>query len=313
MKVGDLMEHRLLEYFLAVGEELHFTKAADRLGITQPTLSHQIRLLEQELNTPLFQRSGKKNHLTQAGQILMEHARRVLYELEQARLEIGQLTGLQRGMLRIGCSGNHLLESKLISFHRQFPGIELTVIELATEETHAGLLSNQLDLGVVFLPLQDEQIVSRPLFDEELVLIVSGRHEFAALPKVNLEQLAALPLILFPPKFFVRRLFDTACAKSGISLKPVMELSTMESQVQMVRHHVGGTILPASYAKTLHGRSSASGSGSAGDLPGGLGRGGDLAVVPLAEPVPRKKVGLVYRDSTFMDPTLQAFIRHLTG
>lgn len=289
------MEHRLLEYFIAVGEDLHFTKAAERLGITQPTLSHQIRLLEQELGTALISRVGKKNYLTQAGSILLEHARRVVYEVEQAKLEIGQISGVQRGQLRIGCSGNHLLESKLISFHRQHPGIELTVLELATEETRSGLLANQLDLGVVFLPLQDEQIVSRPLYDEELVLVVSNLHAYAELPEVTLEQVARLPLVLFPPKFYVRQLLDTACAEQGIEIRPVMELSTMESQVQMVLHHVGGTVLPSSYARTLT----------------GTNRRGGIAVVPLAEPVPRKNVGLVYRSSTYMDPTLQAFIRHL--
>ncbi|GJM81170.1 hypothetical protein HMSSN139_36660 [Paenibacillus sp. HMSSN-139] len=72
------MEHRLLEYFIAVGEDLHFTRAAERLGISQPTLSHQIRLLEQELGTALISRIGKKNYLTQAGSILLEHARRVV-------------------------------------------------------------------------------------------------------------------------------------------------------------------------------------------------------------------------------------------
>lgn len=290
------MEHRLLEYFIAVGENLHFTKAAERLGITQPTLSHQIRLLEQELGTSLIQRIGKKNYLTQAGAILLEHARRVVYEVEQAKLEIGQITGVQRGQLRIGCSGNHLLEDKLISFHRQYPGIELTVLELATEETRAGLLANQLDLGVVFLPLQDEQIVSRPLFDEALVLVVSSQHAYAELPEVTLEQVAQLPLVLFPPKFYVRQLLDTACADQGIEIRPVMELSTMESQVQMVIHHVGGTVLPGSYARTLT----------------STNRRGGITVVPLAQPVPHKNVGLVYRRSTFMDPTLQAFIDHLT-
>lgn len=290
------MEHRLLEYFIAVGEDLHFTKAAERLGITQPTLSHQIRLLEQELGTALIQRIGKKNYLTQAGAILLEHARRVVYEVEQAKLEIGQITGVQRGQLRIGCSGNHLLEDKLISFYRQYPGIELTVLELATEETRAGLLANQLDLGVVFLPLQDEQIVSRPLFDEALVLVVSSEHAYAELPEVTLEQVAQLPLVLFPPKFYVRQLLDTACADQGIEIRPVMELSTMESQVQMVIHHVGGTVLPGSYARTLT----------------STNRRGGITVVPLAQPVPHKNVGLVYRRSTFMDPTLQAFIDHLT-
>lgn len=220
----------------------------------------------------------------------------MIYEVEQAKLEIGQITGVQRGQLRIGCSGNHLLEDKLISFHRQYPGIELTVLELATEETRAGLLANQLDLGVVFLPLQDEHIVSRPLFDEALVLVVSSQHAYAELPEVTLEQVAQLPLVLFPPKFYVRQLLDTACAEQGIEIRPVMELSTMESQVQMVIHHVGGTVLPGSYARTLTSTNRRSG----------------ITFIPLAEPVPHKNVGLVYRRSTFMDPTLQAFIRHLT-
>lgn len=287
------VEYRLLEYFLAVAEELHFTKAADRLGITQPTLSHQIRLLEQELGTPLFHRSGKKTYLTQPGAILMEHARRVVHELEQAKLEIGELAGLQRGRLRIGCSGNHLLTGALISFHRQYPGIELNVVELATDETYEGLMSNRLDLGVVFLPLEDEQLINLPLYDEELVLAVSKEHPLASSEKVELQQLAGIPLVLFQPKFFVRQMINAACGNAGVSLKPVMELSTMESQVQMVLQQVGGTVLPLSYAKALH-------------QP-------DIAVIPLADPTPRKQVGLVYRKTMYMDNTIQAFIRHLTS
>ncbi|WP_410768488.1 LysR family transcriptional regulator [Fontibacillus sp. BL9] len=286
------MEHRLLDYFLAVAEELHFTKAAEKLGITQPTLSHQIRLLEQEVGTPLFHRSGKRIHLTQPGIILMEHARRVFHELEQAKLEIGELAGLKRGRLRIGCSGNHLITHALISFHHEYPGIDLNVIELATDETHEGLLGNHLDLGVVFLPLEDEQFVSLPLFDEELALIVSRDHALASSLSVELKQLDSLPLVLFQPKFLVRQMIDAACESAGLSLKPVMELSTMESQIQMVAHRVGGTILPASYANAL--------------------RNPDVAVIPFVQPAPRKKVGLVYRKNMFLDNTIQAFINHLS-
>ncbi|MNO60287.1 HTH-type transcriptional regulator CynR [compost metagenome] len=287
------MEHRLLDYFIAVAEELHFTKAADKLGISQPTLSHQIRLLEHELGTSLFHRSGKKNHLTQAGMILLEHARRVSYELDQAKLEIGELVGMQRGRLRIGCSGNHLLTEALISFHRQHPGIELIVIELATDETRDGLLENRLDLGVVFLPLQDEQLVSLPLFDEELVLAVSSDHELASLKYIQLEQLAQLPLVLFPHKFLVRQMIESACQGIGIALNPVMELSTMESQLQMTAQQVGATVLPKSYAAATQ-------------------LGGHITFIPFAEPSPKKNVGIVYRKDIYMDTTIQSFINHLT-
>lgn len=286
------MEHRLLEYFLTVAEELHFTRAADKLGISQPTLSHQIRLLEHELGTPLFHRSGKKNHLTQAGQVLMEHARRIFFELEQAKLEIGDIIGRQRGRLRIGCSGNHLLTSALISFHRKYPGIELTVIELATEETCDGLLNNQLDIGVVFLPLDDERLVSIPLYDEELVAAVSPEHPFAARKELDLHQLGQTPLILFPKKFLVRQMIDTACNQIGITLQPVMELSTMESQLQMAEYNVGAAIFPRSYAETIHHR--------------------NILFLPITEPAPRKSVGIVYRKDFFMDTTIQAFIEQLS-
>lgn len=285
------MEHRLLDYFLVLAEELHFTKAADRLGITQPTLSHQIKLLEHELGTPLFQRSGKKTYLTSAGNILMEHAQQVHHELTQARLKIGELSGLKRGRLRIGCSGNHLLTESLISFHQLHPDIELTVMELATDETLEGLLANRLDLGVVFLPLEDEQLMSRPLFDEELVFIISKHHKLASIQQITLSELRDIPLILFQKKFLARQMLDQACRQTGVTLNPVIELSTMDSQIRMVEQGVGATILPASYAA--------------------ITRSTDLAIIPLAPSAPRKKVGLVYKKSTFLDPALNQFILHL--
>lgn len=287
------MEHRLLEYFIAVSEELHFTKAAENLGISQPTLSHQIRLLEDQLGTPLFHRSGKKIHLTQAGSVLLEHARRIFRELDQAKLVIGELAGLRRGRLRIGCSGNHLLIQSIISFHRQFPGIELSVVELATEETRDRLLSGQLDLGVVFLPLKDEQLVSLPLYKEELVVIVPTDHPLAESSSIKLHELAQSPLVLFPPKFLARQMLDSACAEIGIQLSPVIELSTMESQCQMVAHHVGLSVVPKSYTATL--------------------RDSRLISIPIAEPSPHRSVGIVYRKDTYMDTAIQAFVQHLSS
>jgi len=285
------MEHRLLEYFLAVCEELHFTRAAEKLGISQPTLSHQIRLLERELGAPLFHRSGKKTILTQAGEILLGHAHRVINELKLARLEINELSGLQRGKLRIGCSGNHLLTDALVAFHRLYPGIELTVTELSTEETREGLLHNHLDVGVVFLPLFDEQLAYRPLYDEELVLAISSRHEYASYSNITIQQMANLSLVLFPQKFLVRQMIDSACAELEIQLNPVMELSTLESQLHMAEQNVGGTILPKSYGKTVV--------------------SDKIAIIPLVDPAPRKKVGLVYRKDTSKSPIISAFIDHL--
>ncbi|OXL85163.1 LysR family transcriptional regulator [Paenibacillus sp. SSG-1] len=285
------MDFRLLEYFLAVCEELHFTKAAVQLGISQPTLSQQIRLLEERVGMPLFQRIGKRNYLTEAGQTLKEHALNIFHELEQAQSEINELKGMQRGRLTIGCSGNHLLTRTLISFHQKQPGISISVVELATEETRAGLLANKLDLGVVFLPLEDEQLVSKELYTEELCLAVAKQHPLAAAEAVKLDQLTEVPLILFPEKFLVRQMVDSYSAQAGVQLQPAFELSTMDSMLQMVRLGVGATILPRSY----------------------LLQGSDPSIrtVPIVEPVPQKKVGIVYRKQTFLSTAMLAFINEL--
>ncbi|MGN7170027.1 LysR family transcriptional regulator [Paenibacillus cellulositrophicus] len=285
------MDFRLLEYFLAVCEELHFTKAAVQLGISQPTLSQQIRLLEERVGMPLFQRIGKRNYLTEAGQTLKEHALNIFHELEQAQSEINELKGMQRGRLTIGCSGNHLLTRTLISFHQKQPGISISVVELATEETRAGLLANKLDLGVVFLPLEDEQLVSKELYTEELCLAVAKQHHLAAAEAVKLDQLTEVPLILFPEKFLVRQMVDSYSAQAGVQLQPAFELSTMDSMLQMVRLGVGATILPRSY----------------------LLQGSDPSIrtVPIVEPVPQKKVGIVYRKQTFLSTAMLAFINEL--
>ncbi|MBD0382494.1 LysR family transcriptional regulator [Paenibacillus sedimenti] len=286
------MEYRLLEYFLAVCEELHFTKAAEKLGISQPTLSQQIRLLEHRLGTPLFQRIGKKVFVTEAGQILHKHSRNMFHELGQAQAAINEIRGMQRGRLRIGCSGNHLLTETILSFHARYPKIELSVTELATEETKEGLLSNQLDLGVVFLPDEDEHLQRIPLYHERLELVVSSKHELAKADSIPLRDLDKLPIAMLQKKFYVRQMIDDCTGQIGFPLKPVLELSTLESLLQMAKNNLGGAIVPESYVKSVSGRSG-------------------ISSIPIVDPVPQKEVGIVYRKDMFMCTTMDTFIKEL--
>ncbi|WP_409346325.1 LysR substrate-binding domain-containing protein [Paenibacillus sp. MBLB4367] len=285
------MDYRLLAYFLAVCEELHFTRAAEKLGISQPTLSHQIRQLENRLGAPLFRRIGKKTFLTEAGGILQKHALKAFHELDQAQAAINELRGMKRGKLRIGCSGNHLLTSALMDFHVLYPDIELSVTELATEETKEGLLSNQLDIGVVFLPLDDEQLDSIPLFDERLLLVVSRSHKLAGAECVRLDELRGIDLVLLQSKFLVRQMFDHYCEEAGFLPKPIMELSTLDSLLQMAARHIGGAILPGSYVAHLNDPS--------------------IRKIPIVDPIPHKTVGIVYPKEMFRYASINAFIAQL--
>ncbi|MFD0678710.1 MULTISPECIES: LysR family transcriptional regulator [unclassified Paenibacillus] len=285
------MEHRLLEYFIAVCEELHFTRAAEKLGISQSTLSHQIQLLEHRVGAPLFTRIGKKTYRSEAGEILLKHSLNLFHELDQAKAAINELSSMQRGRLRIGCSGNHLLTSAMISFYKQFPGVELSVTELATDETKEGLLTNQLDIGVIFLPLEDDLLESIPLYNEELQLVVSDSSSLAEARFIEMKDLQSYPIMMLQKKFLVRQMMDNYCAQYGFVVKPILELSTLDSLLQMAKSNIGGAVLPRSYLKNIE----------------SLG----IRAIPIQDPVPQKSVGIVYRKETYMCASIQTFIREL--
>lgn len=129
------MELKQLEYFMALCRELHFTRAAEKLNIAQPSLSQQIRLLEHEIGMPLFNRSGKRTVMTEAGNILLQHCYNIFHELSQARDAISELQGLKRGTLKIGALltvVNYLLPRTVVEFHHDYPNIELSVLGLRT-------------------------------------------------------------------------------------------------------------------------------------------------------------------------------------
>lgn len=291
------VDYRLLVYFLAVCEDLHFTKAAEKLGISQPTLSQQIRLLEDRVGSPLFQRIGKKIYVTEAGEILRTHSRNIFHELEQAQMAMNELQGMQRGRLRIGCSGNHLLTATIIAFHAKYPKIELSVMELATEETKVKLLNNQLDVGVVFLPEEDEQLQCIPLYEEKLQLVVSSQHPLAVeqVKEIRLAEVTAISIAMLQQKFYVRQMMDECCAQMGLAWKPIVEMSTLESLLQMAKNHVCGAILPQSYVESM----------------GAQMREQQLCAIPIIDPVPQKEVGIVYRKDMFLCKTMDTFVQQV--
>ncbi|MEC0179980.1 LysR substrate-binding domain-containing protein [Paenibacillus peoriae] len=286
------MEHRLLTYFLMVCEELHFTRAAERLSISQPTLSHQIQLLEHQLGMPLFTRIGKKVYLSEAGHILRSHALNAFHELDQARAAIEELRGMKRGCLRIGCAGNHLLLPAIAAFHRQYPEIELSVQELATEEVKKELLTNRIDLGIVYLPLDHEQLESIELFEDELQLVVAAGHPLAGADAVPLAELQAHPFAMLQPKFLVRQFFDQYCEHAGFHAKPILELSTLESLLQIAITGVGAAVLPRSYLQTVNQPA--------------------ITKIRLRDPAPTRKIGLVYRKTSYLSTAMKTFITQIT-
>ncbi|GAA0446783.1 LysR substrate-binding domain-containing protein [Lentibacillus halophilus] len=289
------MELRQLEYFMAVSNELHFSRAADKLNISQPTLSQQIKILEGEVGVPLFDRIGKKIALTEAGEILLHYGERVFYEIEQAQAALRDLNGLQTGKLAVGSlltCVSYLLPSAIATFKQLYPNVELSVYGWKARDIKTGLFENHLDLGISFLPTDEDGLTSIPLYTEDLSLAVPVDHMLAANTEVDLETLNHYPIVLFPPDYYLRQLIDKYSSEIGMTLKPTLEVTTLDSLVQMVSEGIGATILPSSYLDQLtHAR---------------------ITNVRLVNPTVEQQIGFLYREDKFMCMTTRAFIQQVT-
>ena len=285
------MELRHLQYFIAVSKYLHFTKAAESLHIAQPTLSQQIHLLEQEINTPLFDRIGKKVLLTEAGEILLKYSLRIFDTLDQAETDISQLKGLERGHVKIACLGSYLAMETVMTFHQRFPKIQISVEQLSTETIRHKLLQNELDFGIVFLPLADRELESIPLYTETLAVIASRTHALARQRQLTLDQLRDEPLILMSKKYLIRQIFDQACQEKGYDFTPVIELSEMDDLREMVEKNIGVSVLPRLYVRSVSPRR--------------------IKAIPLADAPIQRTIGIVYRKGRLMSAAAIALQREV--
>jgi len=283
------IELRHLRYFLAVAETAHFTRAAARLHITQPTLSHQIRQLEGQLNLELFDRIGRHIKLTAAGELLLPHARRVLRELDEAQAALGELHALKRGQLKVGImqTVNACVIPEIVSrFSVAYPGVRVSCSDMAVDEIESGLESGKLDLGISFLPPTRPTLEGERLFTEDLVLIARAGHSLARRRSVKVGELSAVPLVLLSGKYCTRRLIDCTFDKAQVHPEVRVEMNSIESIVATVRQSDLASILPLSAL---------------------CRREQGLATLPLTEPKPTRNVGLLWLHGAQRRAAAQAF------
>ncbi len=284
------MELRHLRYFLAVAAAQNFTKASEALHVSQPSLSVQIKNLEEELGTRLFDRLGRTIALTQAGSLFRDHAERALREVEQAAQLIRELDGAQRGRLIVGtlATVNSYLIPPLVSqFKQRFPAVHLQVHSQPSAEIVAGLLTNRLDLGLCLLPVPQDQLTTIPLFDERLVLVAPAQHRLAQ-SRLRMRDLGGLPLVLMPADYCLRKMVEEECALAGVTTQVVLEMTSPEGILQAVTEGAGLTILPELYVRQRLVRSK-------------------LRMIDLYDPVPRHAVGLAYRFNRYQNLAAKEF------
>lgn len=284
---------RSIRYLIAVADMHSFTRAAEALYVSQPTLSQQIKQLEDLLDVQLLDRSGRTVRLTAAGEVYLHHARRALIELETAKRAIHELNDLSRGSLRLGMNPitDYLVIPLLAQFNDSYPGITVSTLEMPQDDIKVALAEDRVDIGIAFsstLSTEEcsEDVDSRILFIETLTLAVGKNHPLAGqrgpMSKHALEQ---QPLVLFNADYALRRNIDQYCLEQGIKLPVIMEASSLSVILEIVRLGRLATILPDTISCAQHG----------------------LHSVALLPELPHHTISLICRRGAYKSPACKAF------
>ncbi len=245
------MELRHLRYFVAVAEELHFGRAAQRLFMAQPPLSQQVLQLEREIGTSLLERTNRRVQLTAAGQVFLQEARDILARVDQAVLMAQRAARGEAGWLGVGFVASatyDVLPVILRRFRERFPEVELVLLELLGTEQGQALRENRIHVGFARLPADVEGIVLETVVLNTLMVALPATHRLAHQESVDLSELAAEPFIIFPkqPESNYADYIIRLCASAGFTPNIVQKTGEVQTAVSLVDAGIGIAIVPAS-------------------------------------------------------------------
>lgn len=241
------MNLRDLKYLVALAEHKHFGRAAAASFVSQPTLSTQIKKLEDELGVALVERAPRRIMLTPVGLEIAERARKVIAEVEQMSEIARRSQDPEAGSVRLGMFptlGPYLLPHVVPQLRERFPKLELLLVEEKTDQVLARLRDGRLDAGLLALPIHDEQLHVEPLFDEPFLLAVPRQHPMAAHDHLDLHELDHQHLLLLEEGHCLRDQALDVCRLAGADERDGFRATSLETLRQMVASGVGITLLP---------------------------------------------------------------------
>ena len=243
------MELRQLEYFVAVAEEANFTRAAERVHISQSGISAQLRRLEQQLGAELIDRSARTATLTPAGLAALAHARAAIAAAGAVRQAVDEVIGLLRGRLVVGmvtaCTVEPLFDA-LSRFHATHSGVELSLLEDASDRLIERIRSGEADLALTGVAAMPADLQGFPVTSERLVAAVPADHPLGRRKRVTLADLAAHPLVCMPKGTGIRTVFDRGCATRSARPDIALEASAPSAVADLAARGLGVAILTAS-------------------------------------------------------------------
>ncbi len=288
------MNLRDLRYLVALAEHKHFGRAAEASFVSQPTLSTQIRKLEDELGVALVERTPRKVLLTEVGREIVQRAREVLNEVDQIRAIARRTLDPESGTVRLGIFptlGPYLLPHVVPRIRERFPRLELLLVEEKTEVILKQLREGRLDAGVLALPVHDDQLHAEFLFEEPFLLAVPEGHALAKRKSLTMDDLSDQSLLLLEEGHCLRDQALQVCQLAGAGEKSGFRATSLETLRQMVAANVGITLLPTLSVKPPVARSE------------------NIHLMQFRGEAPSRRIAMFWRKSSAM----AAFLKQLSS
>jgi LysR family transcriptional regulator, cyn operon transcriptional activator len=283
------MELRHLRYFTAVAEELNFTRAADKVHVTQSTLSHQIKQLETEIGHRLFERAGRRVVLTAAGEGLLVHLGGTLRTIDESVRAAKGATASVSGMLHVGTTPTFnasLMPACLSAFMARHPSVLVRITECLGHSVEEEIEAGNLEFGIGYMPTGRTDLSFEPLYIEEMVLVVNAQHPLAGRRHVRMAELHRQPLILNRPQATTRRMLNERLASVNAEPVIVAEVDAIQPTLQLVEQSPFGTIVSEMVAPMAKG----------------------LRAIPLEDPTPLRTPGLLWKTDSPGSSACRSFI-----
>lgn len=287
------MDLKQLRCFVQTAELGSLLRAAEQLNLSQPTLSRQIQSLERELETRLFQRTGRGVVLTDAGRRALAHARTLLDQAARLHQDIGQSNAAIGGRLSFGLPpsvGVRLTAPLVERYRSRYPDVSLRLVEDLSGTIQEGLLNHTIDLGILYEVAAVNGVQTRFLGTEDLHLICDRNHSLASRISVPFREVVTLPLILPGLRHGLRTLVQQYAFREGLTLQTDLEVDSLRVQVDLVRRGLGVTLLPGATLAALHNVE-------------------QLVAVPITEPRLLRACVLAWRRGRALSPAADAMVR----
>ena len=284
------MELDQVTAFLEVARQRSFSRAAEKLYRTQPAISAQIRALEQELGQKLFDRSGRKIFLTPAGDVLYEYGEKLVALHRETLQRVKDVQDAVAGKLVVGANEAtclYVLPQVFAGFKRKYPQVGISIYRNFSHKILQKMAEHQVDIGIVTLPVMQNNLKVMPIYEDELQVVVPAKHPMAKRAAVKIEDLVPEPLI-FPKGGHTRELLDKIFRKYQHQLHISMELASVESIKKFVGAGLGISLLSRTYAEMET-------------------KSGILKLIPLQGMQLVRRLGLVYRTDHYLSRAVQAF------